>query len=325
MTLYQRLTSTRTLFAPKPLPDSRFALGSTVNWMHALALLVDRPGINANSARRSYADVSRREATPCEENTIFAQLLFALHQCSALDALRKVECKADVARVGIVAWYYGIYAAASAMVAAQAGSFQESHTKTADVWDIQIAKRQLIMPPFNPRISTLVKTSADKELRILLSVPKFNLNDSAPKTPDEALGACHAYLSGSVDYWRWENEVKVKESRKFRDLGVLNFQTKAARTLRDKRLSQHSIGFLHQAFRYRGKANYRDTLYLGYGKSVETTLAEYIKDLSKVLDAFVTCAGLFCSRRLGSELWDEFIEDVEEKRSFSASPNALWG
>ena len=36
----------------------------------------------------------------------------------------------DLARVGIVTWYYGIYGAASAMIAAADGSFPETHAAT---------------------------------------------------------------------------------------------------------------------------------------------------------------------------------------------------
>lgn len=211
------------------------------------------------------------------------------------------------------------------MVTAQAGTLQDSHTKTANAWDLQIADRGLIFPPFDARISTLVKKEADQELTDLLTSPKFKLESRAPKTLDEARGACHSYLSGNADWWRWKVEENVKKSKEFRCLNVSNFQTKDARSLRDKSFSQRSIGFLHQAIRYRGKANYRDALFLGYGKFTETALAGYVDDLSKVLDAFVTCAGIFCSRRLGKVVWDEFMDNIEQNRSFSVSPHKLWG
>jgi hypothetical protein len=253
------------------------------------------------------------------------QLLFALHQCSALHALRTVSRKSDIACVGIVAWYYGVYAAASAMVAAQDGSFQDDHTGTANVWDRQIAAQDLIMLPFDARLSTLIKKDANRELAALLTVPRFDLAGAAPSTLDDARGASHAYLSGSAGWWRWKIEEDVRSSGDFRSLGVADFRTKAARELRDKRLAGRGICFLHQASRYRGKANYREALFLGYGRSIETILARYVVDLSKVLDAFVAAAGVFCSRRLGKAVWDEFIQDLERKRAFSTSPTVLWG
>ena len=324
MSLYSRLKSIGTLSEPSGVPDPLFALPSTVNWMRALGRLVDHYDINVRSAKAFYASVGRRNATPHEENTILEQLLFALHQCSALHALRCVPRKSDVARVAIVSWYYGVYAGASAMVAAQDGSFQDDHTGTAGVWDRQIASRSLIMGPFDLRITTLLKKNADAELAALQTVPRFQLAGSAPQTPDEALGACIAYLSGSADWWRWRTEEDVRESRDFRTLGVSDFRTKAAREIRDKRLSSRSMGFLHEAFRYRGKANYREPLYLGYGPSIESTLSTYVDDLSKALDAFVVPAGIFCSRRLGPAVWSEFTEDLDAKRAFSISPKSLW-
>jgi hypothetical protein len=148
----------------------------------------------------------------------------------------------------------------------------------------------------------------------LLTVPRFQLAGTAPQTPDDALGACIAYLSGSTDWWRWRTEEDVRGSRDFRALGVSDFRSKAAREIRDNRLSGRSIGFLHEAFRYRGKANYREALYLGYGPSIELTLSTYVDDLSKALDAFVVAAGIFCSRRLGPSVWSEFTQDLAKLR-----------
>lgn len=325
MSLYKRITEIGTLSEPKGVPNPIYALPSTVNWMRGLRLLVEHQGFDPNAVKSFYAKVARRNASAHEENTILEQLLFALHQCAALHALRTVPRKADVARVGIVSWYYGVYAAASAMVAAQDGSFQDDHSGTAGVWDRQIAVRTLMMPPFDARVSTLIKKDCDLELATLLTVPRFDLAGAAPKTVDEARGASHAYLSGSASWWRWKVEEDVRSSREFRDLGVSDFRSKTARELRDKRLASRGICFLHQASRYRGKANYREALFLGYGPSIEATLAEYIEDLSTVLDAFVAAAGVFCSRRLGSAVWDEFFADIEKKRAFTTSPSALWG
>ena len=326
MSLYKRLTEIGTLSEPKGVPKPHFALHSTINWMRALALLVDEEDINPTTAMNFYSSkVSPRRAIEQQVNTTMEQLLFSLHQCSALHALQTLPSKADAARVGNIAWYYGIYEAASAMVTAQSGSLQDSHTKTANTWDHQIVQRGFIMPPFDARITTLVKKDTERELATLLTVPEFNLASNPPETKDEAQGAFHAYLSGSAKWWQWRIQEDVMKTKDFRNLGVINFKKKVAQQLLNKGLSKRSMGFLHQAIRYRGKANYRDVLYLGYSKSTETKLTGYIDDLSKVLDAFVTCAGVFCSCRLGNSVWNEFIDDVEENRAFSTSPHKLWG
>src|SRR3546814_7959472 len=78
------------------------------------------------SARIFYGKVQKREMDDRTLNTVCEQLLFAFHQLAALRALSAVSSKADVARMAIITWYYGIYGAASAMVAAADGSDRKS-------------------------------------------------------------------------------------------------------------------------------------------------------------------------------------------------------
>jgi hypothetical protein len=321
--LYTRFTTQGTLTDPVEVPDPCFALPSTVNWMRALSILVQERGLNYGSASSFYSKVQKRVATVKQENTIFEQLLFAVHQLSALDALRASASKADVARVGIVGWYYGIYSAASAMIAAQDGNIQDDHTGTATTWDRQFVANNKVMEPFCYRLSTLVKKNFDVEVATLRAGNGFLLTEKATNAT-EAYGACCSYLSGSADWWKWKAEQSLKASRDFKALNVSNFRTKAARTLRDARLAGKSTAFLHQAFRYRGKANYREALFLGYGKNTETLLDGYPDDLVIVLRGFVAMAGAFVAKRIGQPLWDEFLDDLERHRAFSLSPKTVW-
>jgi hypothetical protein len=160
--LYNRIVEDGTLSEPGGVPDPQFALPSTVNWMRALALLVRHHGVSYAAARTLYVSSHKPQLSTHAENTVFEQLIFALHQLSALEAFRAVPQRADVARVGIVTWYYGIYYAASAMVAAQDGSFEENHSSTANAWGRLFAARNLAMPAFVYRVSTLV----DKRARL---------------------------------------------------------------------------------------------------------------------------------------------------------------
>lgn len=321
--LYQRITTQGTLSEPTGVPVPHFALPSTVNWMHALAILVRDNGINFGSASVFYASVQKRVFTQQEENTIFEQLLFAMHQLSALEALCSVPSKSDVARVGIVGWYYGVYAAASAMIAAQDGSFQDDHTGTANAWDSQFAATGKVMSPFSIRVSTLVEANYKTEISTIKGGNSYGLK-TKPANSTEAHGACCEYLSGSANWWKWKAEENIRASRDFKDLAVSDFRTKAARELRDSRLSGKSVSFLHQAFRYRGKANYREALFLGYGQNVEILLNEYLDDLTAVLRGFVSMTGAFTCKRLGLKLWNEFLDDIDIHRSFQLSPKLVW-
>ena len=99
---------------------------------------------------------------------------------------------------------------------------------------------------------------------------------------------------------------------------------RGARALRDAAFSRRGIAFLHEASRYRGKANYRDSIYLAYGRSVPRTLGSFLDDLAIALGGFAAMAAGYVSRRIGREAWIAFIEDLEQKRSITISPKDEW-
>ncbi|MDZ4086937.1 MAG: hypothetical protein U1E69_09050, partial [Tabrizicola sp.] len=143
-------------------------------------------------------------------------------------------------------------------------------------------------------------------------------------TKDDAVGAAVGYLSGSARWYAWRTEESLKLNRAFKELEVENFRTKQAQILRDQWLGRKSVGFVHQASRYRGKANYREALFLAYGSSTEGSLTGFVDDMYVVLKGFLAMAGAFASRKLGNQLWSEFVTDVDAKRAFTASPNEVW-
>lgn len=116
----------------------------------------------------------------------------------------------------------------------------------------------------------------------------------------------------------------MRESGAFKALGVSDFRKKAARDLRDAAYARRGIAFLHQASRYRGKANYRDAIFLGYGTSVPTLLSGFVDDLSAVLQAFAAMAGAYCSLRVGKAAWMDFVDDLDRKKAMSVSPRDIW-
>jgi hypothetical protein len=81
-------------------------------------------------------------------NTVFEQLLMSLHHLAALRAMVAANSDLNFVRVAVMTWYYGIYCAASAMIAAQDGSQQQDHGGTANQWDRQFAARDLVPKPF---------------------------------------------------------------------------------------------------------------------------------------------------------------------------------
>jgi hypothetical protein len=328
--LYERITTRRpnckgTLAEPGGAPEPRFALHGTVNWMRGLAIIVADERISYASMGQFYAGKNIQRNAGLSEpaaNTVFEQLLMSLHHLSALRAMVVANSDVNLARVAVMTWYYGIYCAASAMIAAQDGSQQQDHGGTANQWDRQFAARDLVPRPFSYRLTTLVEKQAVTELASF-NVDKSYQLSTRPATRSDADAACVGYLSGTRSYRQWQIEEELK-TRELPKLGLSNFRSAQARTLRDSRMTGKSLGFLHQAFRYRGKANYRDALFLTIQANLATLISGYIPDLETVLRAFVSLAGAFCSCRLNPTEWQEFVDDLNGRLGLVVMPRDVW-
>lgn len=321
--LYRRIIEQGTINEPGGKPDPQFALPSTVNWMEALSILVGSPALDFAAAKSFYSGQGKRNMDALVENTVLEQLFLSLHHLSALEKMKDVDVSADVARVGILAWYYGITNAASAMTAAQNGSFQEDHAATARMWDAEIAARGLAMEPFGWRVTSLMEGVFKPEVMAIRQGSSGDLL-TTPRSVAEARGAAASYLSGSAKWYVWRNTEDVRASSEFKKLGVADFRKKVARELRDKRLASRSVGFIHQASRYRGKANYREALFLAHGRATSSALDGFVANQATVLRAFLAMAGAFAARKLGKSVWDEFVADVDAQRAFSTSAVSVW-
>jgi hypothetical protein len=287
-------------------------------------MLVEDLPITFTTAATFYQGQNRRAMDDLVVNTILEQLFLSLHHLSALHKLRNVSPVSDVARIGILTWYYGISNAASAMTAAQDGSFQEDHAGTARIWDTAIASRGLALGPFGWRVNSLVERSFEPAVAAYRGANTGSLQVK-PRTPSQAIAAAASYLSGSAKWYAWLESERVRDSREFKALNVSNFRTRAARDLRDSRLRPRAMGFVHQAFRYRGKANYREALFLAYGRTTEAALAGFVDDQAAVLKGFLAMAGVFAAKKIGMQLWGEFVADVAVNRAFSIDPCTVWG
>ena len=168
-----------------------------------------------------YASVQRSTALSDPAiNTVFEQLLMSLHRRTALRTMRGQEL--NLARAAIMTWYYGIYCAASAMIAAKDGTQQQDHVGTANVWDRQIVANGHAMAPFSYRLTTLENPAAEQEIATLRGSISFNTS-SRPSNASEAFGACISYLSGTREYRVWQvcEDLKQKELPK---LGLTDFR-----------------------------------------------------------------------------------------------------
>lgn len=311
------------LFSVQDQPTPTFAVQGTINWMRALAEIVQSEQFTDDKVKSIYRTVNRRSHNEKADTLVFENMLMAYHNLASLQAMKDDVChKYDICRSAIIAWYYATYFSASAMIAASSGSKQETHTATAKTWHADFAEKGLLAYPFNLCLSSLVKKDVETQISSLRNGNRIDLNTYADNLED-AKGACISYLSGTAEYKKWEVEERIKTSKEFKLLNVDNFRTKAARELRDNELKKGQVNFLFQAFRYRGKANYRDSIFLSYGNNYEEKIAQFTQDLHVVTKAFIRMAAIYCQKRVAKGDWDSFTKDLEENTRLSLCVSTL--
>jgi hypothetical protein len=308
------------LFAAADQPVPRFAFQGSVNWMRVLAILADSPDFEHPALRAFHGRVSRRAANAAADTLAYETLLLALHNTASVEALSAATDHYENVRSGIVSWYYAIYNAAKAMIAAASGANPQTHSKTADVWQNDIAQHGLALVPFSYCLDDLRPKSVDAAIGTLRGKNPHHVN-LTPTDATMAHGAVVSYLNGTADYGRWECEERVKQSGPYRALGVSNFKTAAARALRDAALSQEKVCFLTQAFRYRGKANYRDSIYLSYGADRSAEVTQLMADLALVAERFTRMACHYVAKRTERGTWGDFVADVAANSRFAVPVN----
>jgi hypothetical protein len=300
--------------------DPKYALNSTFNWAKALAMLCGS-SISKESAKQFYGE-KVRNSSPRDEaiNSAFEELVFSLHELVAIKAMAEANNEATFYRSSIVAWYYAIYHGAKAMVCIQSQQSPDAHIPLASLWLDNLAKRELIMPPFHLCLDSLVEKTYIESLTSKGYGTQFTVNQ-VPYSIEESNAAHLSYFKGCAD-WYQEREKKERIEPDLRkQLKLENFRTKEAKQFRDERLGKKKLGFLHMAYRFRGKAHYRDSIYLALNSnikqpSIPDEKAQFIQDLYYSARAFITMAGAFCFSKIDRTLRENFIKDFKENKTF---------
>lgn len=305
------------LFTHHEQPTPRFAFQGTVNWLRALAIATAPPDFEDAALRTFYSRVARRTPNPPADTLAYECLLMAMSQAASAQHLSSAPGNEyDACRSAIVAWYYAIYYASKAMMAAKSGADRQTHAEAARVFQTDLIAPGLVKYPFDFSVTNLVPTVSQPQINALRGGSVSDLN-AAPTTALEARGALCSYLKGTCDYRKWELEERVRKSSAFRALRVTNFLRADARALRDAALSPESVNFLSQAFRYRGKANYRDAIYLSYGTNNAAAIGVLNADLAATSLAFVRMSAHFVTRRVEAGTWTDFAADVMAQARFT--------
>lgn len=303
------------LFGLGDQPTPRFAFQGTVNWIRGLAILCFENEFSHDALRSVYQHVQRRPANESADTLAFECLTMSMHNASALDSMNSIENPYPIVRSAIIAWYYAIYYASKAMLAASSGADPQTHSSVGRIWQSEIINNHLVKPPFIFSIINLTPANIRDALNLLRRNNMHDLN-TRPENVEMAYGAICSYLKGTAEYEKERIEEQVKGSAEFRNNGFTSFRSNAAKVLRDARLTPAHVNFLVQAFRYRGKANYRDAIYLSYGGNRTEQLSKLIEDLGSVGGAFSLMAAHYISRRTIRGNWRSFAEDINAYAQF---------
>ncbi len=301
-------------------PDPHYAREGTLSWMRALSILCEQDMDN-RTLKAKYDHIQRRPVDRVADNAVFVSMLMSIQNLSGLIELSNSKNPSLLIRTAIVSWYYGMYYAARAMVCSKQPTIPNTHRGTAKTWDACIAQRGLASGPFSLRLSTLVKKDYELEAGNLKGGITFSL-PGKPSDPSQALGAHVSYLKNTASNARDEAEAKLKKEKPFKDQ-FSDFLKKEARTMRDARLSNTPTCFLDLAFRYRGKAHYRDALFFGYADTPGDDADQFIYDLVQTLCTFTRMSAHLSMKCVERGTWKEFISDLKESPPLTSALEAL--
>ncbi len=304
------------LFELGDQPTPRFAFQGTVNWMRSLSIYCDSNEFSHDTLRKYYLSVKRRPANTEGDTLAFECLTMAMHNVSALESMESIENPYPIVRSAIISWYYATYYSSKSMLAASSGTDPQTHAAAGKIFQSEIVENGLIMPPFNLSITNLVPSNIKAKIKTLRAGNIYDLT-RLPEDQEMAFGALCSYLKGTAEYEQWRLEEQVKSGAEYRRGGFTSFRSNAAKALRDAKLSPAKVNYLVQAFRYRGKANYRDAIYLSYGDNQKERLKQFITDLYMVSGAYTLMASHYINRRVVRADWDAFVEDMETYARFN--------
>lgn len=302
------------LFTHADQPAPRFAFLGTVNWMRGLAILADGRFTHLQ-LQQFYQSVQRRQSNGQADALAYECLTMSMHNVSALDCLKAINDPYPIVRSAIVAWYYATYYAAKAMLASSSGADPQTHASAAKTWQAEIVTSGLVQSPFDLSITGITPNNVRQVMGALRGGNTHDLN-TKPTNAVMANGALFSYLKGTAEYEQWRLEEMIKETREYRQGGFTSFRSNAAKKLRDARLNPAHVNYLVQAFRYRGKANYRDAIYLSYGQDDSERLREFVSDLASVARAFSVMSAHYAAKRVIRNDWTAFSSDLKEHAKF---------
>jgi hypothetical protein len=293
----------------KKEPDRHpvFALQSTINWVLALEHEVtQRNGVSAVdqyvSCERLFRSNTQGGGHGIDLSSVFEPLFLCLvHSLSLVSRSVRGECPAWSLQGMIVEWYYAFYGAMRSMLAAANVSSTDNHTKTMNAVGGSLRRK---LPHPLDMVATWRKNDEFQKLLPTTGTTKTEVLTGAFH-PERAESMLLGFLSGTVKDGVENVKHRLKERR-----GIHDFRKFQDRKIRDDALRNREFNFMHCAFRLRGKANYRDAIYIAYGVRNVPCKREFVEALATTARFAFVCGLAFASLRIGKENVRKFVDDL---------------
>lgn len=305
--------------------NPRLARESSLNWILALEDSIQR-GYGASpidwrhALNAHFQQVPRR--TVGFDQTAIGEALWHSLICSlsVTESASLLDCPPWVAPNEVVSWYYANFHALRAIIASQNAEVEQTHSAVAKRC-AQDDIRQKLPHPYDMSATHSHGKKFISELPLDPNAAGANLLGEFDGTAQQSNAFMLGYLNGTCDF-----EYKKIASQIKRELGVADLRTRRARELRDDRLRNRPIGFMHCAFRFRGKANYRDGIFMTYGSNGRAEVNRFVKGLAATSQFMFLTSVAFVSRRCPRSLVEGFASDFERHllgRDLRGYPQAL--
>jgi hypothetical protein len=198
----------------------------------------------------------------------------------------------------IVQWFYAVENASKSMLGSWDSREPDTHRKIIDGFE---EIRETLPHPFNMVANRVQGEQYSPLLPSYPSATIYGLDHSFRQDRASVQGMLLQYLKGTADFRTDQIKIRVK-----REGGFANFNSRDAREARDRALPAR-VNLLECAYRYRGKAHYRDALYLVYGADQGSIDSSFIPALSVVAKFSAICALALAKHRSNGQIVAEFL------------------
>lgn len=289
----------------------QFAEQSALYRMAALRFEVEREhGTDAEqqavSCRAHVAALPRANRKDISAITVYEPAFRAITNVLSLGRLAEVDGATAWHRpAAAVTWYYSAYAALLALFAANGQKVGDNHAAARKSY---VSAWQVRMPhPFN---MVGVRSSGEKyEVKLPSNVTavKYDIRNAFVPQQVNAQGILLSYLQGTCDWYAERTKSNLlRQHNQFTD-----FRKSKAKELRDAALEER-IGFMHCAYRYRGKANYRDGVFLTYSQRELTVAPTFLESLAVTARFLALFALVMIESFRGAAELRTFLADVDQ-------------